>query len=67
MLIKHATEMEKKAEHFDQLRKILRIAEPEGSDGLNDDALNCDMTVMKAEIIYACLFQCRVKTSFKPL
>ena len=50
MLIKHATEMEKKAEHFDQLRKILRIAEPEGSDGLNDDALNCDMTVMKAEI-----------------
>jgi len=50
ILIKHATEMEKKAEHFDQLRKILRIAEPEGSDGLNDDALNCDMTVMKAEV-----------------
>ena len=50
MLIKHAAEMEKKAEHFDQLRKILRIAEPEGLDGLNDDALNCDMTVMKAEI-----------------
>ncbi len=49
-LIKHATEMEKKAEHFDQLRKILRIAEPEGSDGLNDDALNCDMTVMKEEV-----------------
>lgn len=50
MLIKQVTEMEKKAEHFDQLRKILRIAEPEGSCGLNDDALNCDMTVMKAEV-----------------
>ena len=42
--------MEKKAEHFDQLRTILRIAEPDGSDGLNDDALHCDMTVMKAEV-----------------
>lgn len=50
MLTRLATEMEKKAEHFDQLRKILRIAEPEGSAGLNDDALNCDMTVMKAEV-----------------
>jgi len=50
MLIKQVTEMEKKAEHFDQLRKILRIAEPKGSNGLNDDALNCDMTVMEAEV-----------------
>jgi len=49
-LIKHATAMEKKAEHFDQLRKILRIAEPEGLDGLNDDALKCDMTAMKAAV-----------------
>lgn len=50
VLMKQVTEMEKKVEHFDQLRKILRIAEPGGSDGLNDDALNCDMGVMEAEV-----------------
>lgn len=50
MLMKQVTEMEKKAEHFDQLRKILRIAEPEGSNGLNDDALICDMTIMEVEV-----------------
>ena len=49
-LMKLVIEMEKKAEHFDQLRKILRIAEPGGLNGLNDDALNCDMGVMEAEV-----------------
>lgn len=38
------------AEDFDPLRKILRIAEPRGLNGLNDDALNCEMGVMEAEI-----------------
>ncbi len=42
--------MEQKVKYFERLRKILRIAEPGGSDGLNDDALTCDMGVMEAEV-----------------
>lgn len=49
-LMKQVAEMEQKVKHFDRLRKILRIADPGGSDGLNDDALTCDMGVMEAEV-----------------
>ena len=49
-LMKQVTNIERKVKHFDQLRKIFRIAEPEGSDGLNDDAMNCDMGNMEAEV-----------------
>ena len=50
MLIKLVAEMGKKAKHFDQLRDAMRIADPEGSNGLNDDAMNCDMSTIKAAV-----------------
>ena len=50
LLIKLSKAMEKKAGHFDQLRDAMRIAKPEGSDGLNDDAMDCDMDAIKAGV-----------------
>ena len=42
--------LSKKSVHFERLRKAMRVAEPEGSDGLNDDAIDCDMDVIKTEV-----------------
>jgi hypothetical protein len=50
LLTKLVTVMEKKSEHFDQLRDAMRVAESEGSDGLNDDALDCDMDAIKSGV-----------------
>jgi hypothetical protein len=41
--------LEKKACHFDRLRAIMRLAPPEGKDGLNDDGEEVDMPTMKSE------------------
>lgn len=40
----------KKAEHFDRLRKIMRLASQDGKDGLNDDGKSVDMPKMKREL-----------------
>ena len=50
MLIRLVAEMEKKAGHFDRLRNGLRIAQPEGILGLNDDGKNCDMGSIKKAV-----------------
>jgi hypothetical protein len=43
--------VKKKAEHFDELRAIMRIAPPEGKDGLNDDGGGeVDQPAMKKEL-----------------
>jgi hypothetical protein len=50
LLIRLNTAMEKKSAHFDQLRDAMRIAEPGGPDGLNDDAMDCDMDIIKTGV-----------------
>ncbi len=50
LLTRLSIAMEKKSAHFDQLRDAMRIAEPDGSDGLNDDATDCDMDVIKTGV-----------------
>ena len=50
LLIKLSTEIEKKVTHFDQLRDAMRVAKPEGSDGLNDDAMDYDMDTIRAGV-----------------
>lgn len=40
--------LEKKARYFDRLRAIMRLAPPEGKEGLNDDGEEVDMPSMKA-------------------
>jgi hypothetical protein len=42
--------LEKKAWHFDRLRAIMRLAPPDGKDGLNDDGEEVNMPVMKTEL-----------------
>jgi len=42
--------VKKKAYHFDRLRTIMRIAPPDGKDGLNDDGEEVDMLEMKKEL-----------------
>jgi hypothetical protein len=49
-LMQFIASMEKKTAHFDQLRNIMRIAEPGGADGLNDDAMDCDMDAIKTRV-----------------
>lgn len=39
--------IEKKIEHFDHLRFIMKIAPTYGGKGLNDDGEECDMTLME--------------------
>lgn len=46
-LIDAVTNMEAKAEVFDKLRKALRIALPEGKNGLNDEGEACIKTIEK--------------------
>ena len=41
--------LKKKAWHFDRLRAIMRLAPPDGKNGLNDDGGEVDMLSMKAE------------------
>jgi len=41
--------LEKKARHFDRLRAIMRLAPPDGKNGLNDNGEEVDMPSMKAE------------------
>ena len=50
LLTGFATEMERKSAHFDQLRKAMRIADPDDSNGLNDDAVDGDISAIKTEI-----------------
>jgi hypothetical protein len=43
--------VKKKAEHFDELRAIMRIASPDGTKGLNDDGgEDVDQSAMKKEL-----------------
>jgi hypothetical protein len=45
--------MEKKAQIFDQLRDAMRIADPDGKKGLNDDGENADIkTIQRAVTIF---------------
>lgn len=41
--------LKKKAWYFDRLRAIMRLAPPDGKNGLNDDGEGVDMPSMKAE------------------
>lgn len=41
--------LEKKAWHFDRLRAIMRLAPPDGKEGLNNDGEEVNMSFMKAE------------------
>jgi hypothetical protein len=50
LLLRLSISMEKKSAHFDKLRDAMRIAESEGSDGLNDDAMDCDIDVIKTAV-----------------
>jgi hypothetical protein len=50
LLLRLSAAMEKKSAHFDQLRAAMRIAEPEGVDGLNDDAMDCDMDAIRTGV-----------------
>jgi hypothetical protein len=42
--------VKRKVEHFDKLRDIMRIASPEGKNGLNDDGEQVNMSDMRREI-----------------
>jgi len=43
-------DMSEKAEVFDKLREALRIAIPEGEEGLNDDGLETDIKTIEAQV-----------------
>ncbi len=45
-----ATAMEEKIPVFDELREALRIALPDGKDGLNDDGINNDMSTIESAV-----------------
>jgi hypothetical protein len=45
-----ATAMEQKIQVFDELRQALRIALPDGKDGLNDDGSDEDMATIKSAV-----------------
>jgi hypothetical protein len=49
-LNKAASGMEKKAKVFDKLRQALRIAMPEGKDGLNDNGDEADIKTIEAQV-----------------
>jgi len=49
-LKRSATQLEEKADVFDALRKALRIALPEGRNGLNDDGDDTDMKTIKKKV-----------------
>jgi hypothetical protein len=42
--------LKRRAQYFERLREIMRIAPPDGVDGLNDDGKDADMSVMKKEL-----------------
>ena len=42
--------MTKKAKVFDKLREALRIAMPEGKDGLNDDGDEADLNTIEKQV-----------------
>ncbi len=42
--------LKEKVKHFDQLRAIMRLAAPDGKDGLNDDGGEVDMPKIKTEL-----------------
>ncbi len=48
--LKVIAQMEEKAAHFDQLREAMRIALPDGKEGLNDDGADCDMACIKERV-----------------
>jgi hypothetical protein len=45
-----AASMEEKIRVFDELRQALRIALPDGKDGLNDDGTNDDITTIESAV-----------------
>ncbi len=47
---KTVTAFEKKVKDFDHLREIMKIAPIGGGKGLNDDGVDCDMTIMEKEL-----------------
>jgi hypothetical protein len=49
-LSKSVTQMEKRVEVFENLRKALRIALPEGKHGLNDDGQDTDLKTIKEQV-----------------
>ncbi len=49
-LSKAVAQMEERAEVFDNLRKALRIALPEGKNGLNDDGDDTDIKTIKEKV-----------------
>ena len=49
-LNKSVTQMEKRVEVFENLRKALRIALPEGKHGLNDDGQDTDLKTIKEQV-----------------
>jgi hypothetical protein len=50
ILNKLAANLERDAEVFDRLRQAMRIALPEGKDGLNDDGDDADMKTIKEKV-----------------
>jgi len=49
-LSKSVTQMKKRVEVFENLRKALRIALPEGKHGLNDDGQDTDLKTIKEQV-----------------
>ncbi len=49
-LRRHMAGLEKKAQDFDHLRAIMKIAPIYGVKGLNDDGEECDMTAMEEQL-----------------
>ena len=49
-LSKSVTQMKKRVEVFENLRKALRIALPEGKHGLNDDGQDTDLKTIKEKV-----------------
>jgi len=49
-LSKSVTQIEKRVEVFENLRKALRIALPEGKHGLNDDGQDTDLKTIKKQV-----------------
>ena len=49
-LSKSVTQIEKRVEVFENLRKALRIALPEGKHGLNDDGQDTDLKTIKEQV-----------------
>ncbi len=50
ILERNVETMKKKIKHFDQLRNAMRIALPEGAEGLNDDGNDEDMNLIKESV-----------------